>query len=85
MFYLSIATMNISVYLPDNLKSRLESYISMKGITKNAAIRNAIELLLKQEKNASWGAWMDNFKGDPAFKSFESNRSALEKPRQDIF
>lgn len=27
MLYLIIAIMNISVYLPDNLKSRLESYI----------------------------------------------------------
>ncbi|MCG8321880.1 MAG: ribbon-helix-helix domain-containing protein [Cytophagales bacterium] len=77
--------MNISVYLPDNLKNRSESYIRSKGITKNAAIRNAIELLLKQEKKASWGPWMDNFKGDSAFKPFEAYRSELEEPRQDIF
>ena len=41
-------------------------------------------LRLKKERNTSSGAWMDNFKGDPAFKSFESYRSALQKPGQDI-
>lgn len=77
--------MNISIYLPGNLKNRLESYVKRKRITKNAAIRNAIELLLNQEKKASWGSWINNFKGDPAVKSFESYRSELKKPRQDIF
>jgi len=77
--------MNISVYLPDDLKNRLESYIKSKGISKNAAIRRAVEILLKQEKEASWGAWMKNFKGDPSLKAFESHRSGLKKPNENIF
>lgn len=77
--------MNISVYLPNNLKTRFESYIKSKGITKNAAIRGAIELLLKQEKKVSWGSWMDNFKGDSEFKNIESFRVELKEPKRDIF
>ena len=42
--------MNISVYLPNNLKERFESYIKSKGITKNVAIRKAVELLLSHDK-----------------------------------
>ena len=76
--------MNISVYLPNNLKSRFESYIKSKGITRNAAIRNAIELFLKQEKKASWGSWINSFKGDPEIKNFESYRSELKEPKSDI-
>ena len=48
--YSSLAAMNVSVYLPNNLRSRFESYIKSKGITRNAAICNAIELLLKTGK-----------------------------------
>ena len=77
--------MNISVCLPGSLKDRLDSYANSKGITKNAAVRNAIELLLEQEKTSSWGSWMDHFTRDPSVGNFELNRSELEAPRKDIF
>ena len=77
--------MNISVCLLGNLKDRLDSYANSKSITKNAAVRNVIELLLEQEKTSSWGSWMDHFSGDPSVGNFELNRSELEAPRKDIF
>ena len=36
--------MNISVYLPTNLRDRIDAYVRSKSITKNAAVRNAIAL-----------------------------------------
>lgn len=77
--------MNISIYLPDDLKNRFESYVRVKGITKNAAVRNAVELLLKNEKKASWGSWMDDFRGDPTVKELDYYRSELREPDQNIF
>jgi len=77
--------MNISVYLPHSLMDRFQSYIKSKGTTKNAAIREAVELLLREDKNASWGSWIDDFTGDPSLESFESYRSELKEPNQKIF
>jgi len=77
--------MNISVYLPDNLKSRFDSYVKSKEITANGAIRKAIELLLKQDEKSTWGSWMDDFKGDTSFKDLDSYRADLKAPNQHIF
>lgn len=77
--------MNLSVYLPEALQSRFESYTKSKGITRNAAIRNAIELLLSQEKKVTWDDWIDQIKPNEDFEPFESYRSELTPPREDIF
>ena len=77
--------MNISVYLPNNLKERIESYIKSKGITKNVAIRKAVELLLSHDNKASLGSWIDDLKGDPSMQGFESYRSELKKPDEHSF
>ncbi len=83
--YYNILQMNISVYLPDSLKSRFDSYVKSKEITANGAIRKAIELLLKQDKKSTWGSWMDDFQGDPSFKALDSYRSDLKTPNKQIF
>lgn len=85
VMYYNILQMNISVYLPDNLKVRFDSYVKNKEITANGAIRKAIELLLKQDKKSRWGVWMDDFQGDPSFKALDSYRSDLKAPNQNIF
>lgn len=77
--------MNISIYLPDTLKTQIDSYAKNKGISKNATIRQAIEQLLQQEKTSSWGTWIDNLIEDSALDDFESYRDELEEPRSDIF
>lgn len=77
--------MNISIYLPDTLKAQIDSYAKSKGISKNAAIRQAIEQLLQQEQASFWGTWINNLAGDPTLDSFESYRDELKEPRQNIF
>ncbi len=77
--------MNISIYLPAPLKSQIESYAKREGLSKNAAIRRAIEQLLQQENKASWGEWIDHLSVDPTPIAFESYRSELEAPSEDIF
>ena len=39
----NILYMNFTVYLPDDLKRRFDSYVNNKGLTTNAAIRKAVE------------------------------------------
>lgn len=77
--------MNISVYLPDKLKSRLDSYAKSKGLTTNAAIRSAVELLLNQEKKAKWGDWINHIEPDTEFPSVEELRKDLISPKESIF
>lgn len=77
--------MNISVYLPDSLKSRFDSYVKNKGMTTNGAIRKAVELLLKNESNKNWGDWINQLEPDPDFPSIEDLRMDLKPPKEDLF
>lgn len=77
--------MNISIYLPDKLKQKLDRYATDKGISKNAAIRKAVEILLTQEKQKAWGSWIEGFDGDQSVEAFESHRQNLKKPNEAIF
>mgnify|MGYP005822334915 CR=1 FL=1 len=77
--------MNISVYLPDNLKSRFDSYVKNKGLTTNAAIRKAVELLLNQEKKSKWGDWINHIEPDTEFPSVDDLRKDLFPPKETIF
>jgi len=77
--------MNISVYLPDSLKNRFDTYVKSKGLTTNGAIRHAIELLLKQESHKKWGNWINELEPNPDFPSIDELRSDLKQPKEDIF
>ena len=77
--------MNISIDLPDSLKSQVESYAERQGMSEDATIRRAIEQLVEQEKNVCWGTWIDNLTADTTLTNFESYRSELREPRQEIF
>ncbi len=77
--------MNISVYLPDTLKNRFDSYVKNKGMTTNGAIRKAVELLLKNESNKKWGDWIDQLEPDLDFPAIEDLRMDLKPPKEDLF
>lgn len=77
--------MNISVYLPDALKNRFDSYVKKEGMTTNGAIRKAVELLLKNESEKKWGNWINELEPDPDFPSVEELRMNLESPEDDLF
>ncbi|MEM6644124.1 MAG: hypothetical protein AAF616_14180, partial [Bacteroidota bacterium] len=72
------------VYLPDELKSRFDSYVKRKGLTTNGAIRRAVELLLKNESNKSWGNWINELEPDPDFPSVEALRTGLKSPEENL-
>ncbi len=77
--------MNISVYLPDNLKSRLDSYVKSKGMSTNEAIRKAVELLLKTETDKKWGDWIDQIEPDSEFPDIDELRIDLKQPKENLF
>lgn len=77
--------MNISVYLPDNLKSRLDSYVKKRGMTTSGAIQKAVELLLKNESSKKWGDWINQLEPDAEFTSFSDIRMDLNPSKEDIF
>lgn len=76
--------MNISLYLPDNLKDELDAYVKDKGINKNSAIRQAIELMLDQEKKRNWGDWINHIEPNNEFPSVENLRKDLSQPGEVI-
>jgi len=75
--------MNISIYIPDHLKSKLEVYSQNNGITKNAAIRRAIEMLIKHDNQSKWGDWINQITPNQ-IDPFESYRSELKDPKTNI-
>ncbi len=77
--------MNISVYLPDALKIRFDSYLEKEGMNTNDAIRKAVELLLKNENSKNWGRWINQLEPDPEFPSIEELRNDLKTPKEDLF
>ena len=77
--------MNLSVYLPDSLKAKFDSYVKNEGMTRNGAIRKAVELLLKTESNKKWGDWINQLEPDANFPSIEDLRSDLKPPPEDPF
>ena len=77
--------MNISVYLPDSLKSRFDAFVKKKGLTTNAAIRKAVELMLKNESDKKWGDWINHLEPDPDFPGIEELRMDLKLPKEDLF
>jgi len=77
--------MNISVYLPDRLKNRLDSFTKDRDMTTNSAIRKAIELLLRKEKDRKWGDWINQLEPDPDFPDIEDIRNDLKLPKENLF
>ena len=77
--------MNISVYLPDSLKSRFDAFVKKKGLTTNAAIRKAVELMLKNESDKKWGDWINQLESDPDFPGIEELRMDLKPPKENLF
>lgn len=77
--------MNISVYLPDSLKNRFDSYVKSKGMTTNGAIRKAVELLLKSESNKKWGDWISQLEPDDEFPTIDELRIDLKQPNENLF
>lgn len=74
--------MNISVYLPDKLKTELDNYVQEKHTNKNAVIREALELLLKQEKKRTWGDWINHIEPDDQLPTIETLRKDLVPPKE---
>ena len=77
--------MNISVYLPETLKASFDVYVKSNGITQNAAVRKAIELLLEKESKQKWGNWINQLGGDNDFPTLKEIRDDQKPPREDFF
>ena len=76
--------MNISVYLPDRLKKSLDAYVKTEGISQNAGIRKAVELLLEQEGKKKWGNWLEELEPDPEFPDVNDLRKDLIPPTEHL-
>ncbi len=74
--------MNLSVYIPDKLKDELDTYVQKKGVTKNAAIREAIEELLAHDRKRSWGDWINEIEPNSELPTVNELRDDLLPPQE---
>lgn len=78
--------MNFNVYVEDTLGKELEAIAHATGKSRNALIREAIQLWLSQHKKSQWSKAILEFKGVEDSVSFEDYRDELLPPsKTDIF
>jgi hypothetical protein len=77
--------MNINIYVENKLGQQLKTEAKVKGITRNALIREALHYWFIHHKAHEWPSVILNYRGDPAFPAFESHRKALKKAKDDPF
>jgi len=78
-------TMNINIYLEDELGSKVTKAAQALGASRNSVIREALKEWLMYHKSQKWPASVTNYKGDPNFPAFESYRAELGDPKEDPF
>lgn len=77
--------MHFNIYLDDNLGERLIDATKASHKSRNALIREAIDLWLKTNDKSSWPKQILEFEGDDSFPAFESHRDDLKEVKEDPF
>ena len=75
--------MNFSIYLKDELASRLSAIAKKEQVSRNNLIVEAIERLLKERESSFWGEEVMNWRGCPEFEL--PARDDLLPPKEEIF
>lgn len=77
--------MNFNVYVEDTLGQQLEKSAQVTGKSRNAIIREAIQLWLDKQQKSQWSEEILNFTGEPDSIVFESYRDELLPPSENLF
>ncbi len=77
--------MNFNIYLDDELGKRLILATESNHRSRNALIREAVDLWLTTHERAQWPKEVLEFEGDIAFPAFESYRDDLGAHKDDPF
>ena len=78
--------MNFNVYVEDWIGQQLEQSVQATGKSRNAIIREAIQLWLDQQKKSQWPSEILDFMGVEDAIVFESYRDELTPPNeQELF
>ena len=77
--------MYINAYLPDELAEQLDRLADMRGQSRSAVMREALEAYLRHDRASGWPAEILDWKGDPAAEPFESGRPPPQADSRDPF
>ncbi|MDJ0743650.1 MAG: ribbon-helix-helix protein, CopG family [Xenococcaceae cyanobacterium MO_167.B27] len=75
--------MNFSIYLKDELVSKLEAIAKREKVSRNNLINQAVEHFIKEHEVSHWSEEILNWKGCPEFEL--SKNDALIPPSEEIF
>lgn len=75
--------MNFNLYLEDELAQKLQALSRSTGKSRNALIREAVQLLMTQQEQSQWSSTILEFQGLSDGIAFESYREELLPPRED--
>lgn len=76
--------MNFSIYIPDELGTKLKIIAEQKHISKNYIMREALEEWLKAHPHKRWPFEFFSFEPVNETPDFKSYRSELQTPKEDI-
>ena len=76
--------MNFSIYIPDELATKLNSIAAQKHVSKNYIVREALEEWLKAHPNKKWPSGFFSFEPINEAPDFKIYRSELKTPKEDI-
>ena len=75
--------MHFNIYLDDNLGERLIKATEQSHKSRNALIREAVDLWLKTNDKTAWPKQIMEFEGDADFPLLESHRDELKEANED--
>jgi len=75
--------MHFNIYLDDTLGERLIEATKESHKSRNALIREAVDLWLKTNEKSSWPKQIMEFEGEQDFPAFESHRDELKETNED--
>jgi hypothetical protein len=70
--------MHFNIYLDDNLGERLINATKKNHKSRNALIREAVDLWLKTNEKTAWPKQIMAFEGNDSFPALESYRSEFQ-------
>jgi metal-responsive CopG/Arc/MetJ family transcriptional regulator len=75
--------MNFNLYLEEELAQKLRALSRSTGKSRNALIREAVQLLITKKQKAQWSPTILNIQGVSDSTDFETYREELLPPKED--
>lgn len=76
--------MNFSIYIPDELGTKLNTIAAQKHVSKNHIVREALEEWLKAHPHKKWPSDFFSFEPVNEIPDFKIYRSELKAPKEDV-